>query len=616
MTRLKLANSLMYLTRGQPVVYYGDEQGFEGSGGDKAARQDMFASKVASYNSEEVIGGKSGSKNRYNTSSALYTQIAKLARVRAQNPALADGAQVHRYSSSQAGIFAVSRIGKASKREYLVVTNNASSAKTASFGSYSPSTRFDELIGSGGDITSDGFGRVKVKVPALSVRVFRAAKPMPAASAAPVIVPMTPKAGGSVGGRAELSVALADTSAFAEVSFYYRPAGTSDWKLIGTDDNPRYSVRQDVSSMPKGSLLEYRIVAKDLQGRYSATSTYAFVGDPSGGASTISYDPPQKQPDAVSVPGSFNASVGCAADWSPDCAQVQLALDEQDKIWKTTLDVPKGDYDYKAAINKGWDENYGAGGARNGSNINFKPSGGKVSFYYDHATHWVTNTAQGPILTAPGSFQSELGCAADWKPDCMRPWLQDLDGDGTYTWASVKIPAGSYEFKVAHGLSFDESYPADNVTLNVPADGLLVTINYELSSHQVLVAVTQAAATPDLSVAKAVLVRDDLIAYPGSAVPLGTDPRALNWRLHWSAKGGLGIDADAVTGGQAANLTRDWKGLPAGVLVAHPELKGFIALKVDSKPASRMKTIMNGQVAVGMYDDQSRLIDATGLKRL
>ncbi len=220
----------------------------------------------------------------------------------------------------------------------------------------------------------------------------------------------------------------------------------------------------------------------------------------------------------------------------PDCAQVQLALDDQDKIWKTTLDVPKGDYDYKAAINKGWDENYGAGGARNGSNINFKPSGGKVSFYYDHATHWVTNTAQGPILTAPGSFQSELGCAADWKPDCMRPWLQDLDGDGTYTWASVKIPAGSYEFKVAHGLSFDESYPADNVTLNVPADGLLVTINYELSSHQVLVAVTQAAATPDLSVAKAVLVRDDLIAYPGSAVPLGTDPRALNWRLHWSAK--------------------------------------------------------------------------------
>ena len=38
-------HSLMYLTRGQPVVYYGDEQGFIGDGGDQDARQDMFASK-------------------------------------------------------------------------------------------------------------------------------------------------------------------------------------------------------------------------------------------------------------------------------------------------------------------------------------------------------------------------------------------------------------------------------------------------------------------------------------------------------------------------------------------------------------------------------------------
>jgi len=617
LTRLKLANSLMYLTRGQPVVYYGDEQGFAGSGGDKAARQDMFATQVESYKTQEVIGGASGSKERYNTSSPLYRQIARLAKLRAQHQALADGAQVHRYSSSEAGIFAVSRIDKASKREYLVVTNNAGSAKSATFSTYSPNARFVELLGAGGDVRADRFGRVTVKVPALGTKVFRASTPMPSASAAPVILPLTPKAGGTVGGRAELSVALADTSAFAEVSFYYRPAGTQAWKLIGSDDNPRYRVYQDVTGMKKGSLLEYRIVAKDLQGRYSATSTWAFVGEAGGtaGPSTISYDPPETQPDAVSVPGSFNASVGCTADWLPDCDQVQLALDADDQIWKSTLTVAKGDYDFKAAINKGWDENYGAGGVRNGSNVNFKPPGGPVTFYYDHATHWVTNTAQGTILTAPGSFQSELGCPADWTPDCMRPWLQDLDGDGTYTWASVRIPKGSYEFKVAHGLSLDEAYPADNVTLNVPADGLLVTINYVLSSHQVSVSVTQASAKPDLSVAKAVLINDALIAYPGNAVPLGVDPKSLTWRLHWSAKGGLGLDAEAVTGGQVASLTRDWKGLPASVLVAHPELAGYQALKVDPATAAKMKSIMKGQVAVAVYDDQSRLIDATGLKR-
>ena len=43
--RDQLAHELMFLTRGQPVVYYGDEQGFTGAGGDKDARQDMFASR-------------------------------------------------------------------------------------------------------------------------------------------------------------------------------------------------------------------------------------------------------------------------------------------------------------------------------------------------------------------------------------------------------------------------------------------------------------------------------------------------------------------------------------------------------------------------------------------
>ena len=38
---------LMYLSRGNPVVYYGDEQGFIGDGGDQDARQDMFPSQVA-----------------------------------------------------------------------------------------------------------------------------------------------------------------------------------------------------------------------------------------------------------------------------------------------------------------------------------------------------------------------------------------------------------------------------------------------------------------------------------------------------------------------------------------------------------------------------------------
>lgn len=47
----------MFTTRGQPVVYYGDEQGFAGAGGDKDARQDMFATKVAQYATEANVLG-------------------------------------------------------------------------------------------------------------------------------------------------------------------------------------------------------------------------------------------------------------------------------------------------------------------------------------------------------------------------------------------------------------------------------------------------------------------------------------------------------------------------------------------------------------------------------
>jgi glycosidase len=614
LTRNKLANALMYLTRGQPVVYYGDEQGFMGSGGDKDSRQDMFATQVAQYAAEDVIGGSSGSKDRFITTHPLFKQIAGLAKLRAGHPALENGAQIHRYASNSAGVFAVSRIDKKAKREYLVLANNAETTKTVTLATYSASSKFVSLYGGGADLRADAQGRVTATLPALSARVYRANSVMTPPTAAPVIIPTAPITGGTVGGRAEISAAIADTGRFAEVSFYFRHAGTSTWKLLGTDDNPLYRVYQDVRNMPKGTLLEYRIIAKDLAGNVSATSSYAFVGEPAGPVGNVSNDPPATQPGFVSIPGSHGTEIGCAGDWDPGCAEAQLALDPNDQIWKKVTAVPAGDYEFKAALNKSWDENYGVGGARNGSNINYKPAGGQVGFYYDPATHWVTNTVLGDIITAPGSFGSELGCTADWLPECMRPWLQDPDGDGTYTWASVMVPAGAYEFRVAHKLAWDQAYPAGNVGLTVPKDGMLVTISYKLSDHSVGVSVTQPSAVPDLTVAKAVFVAPNVVAYPSESLPLGVDPATLSWRLHWSANGGLSVDAEGVTGGSTSTLTRDPAGLPPSVLSSHPELAGYVALTIDHKTAKKMTTIMAGQVALGLYDGSGKLLDATGVK--
>ncbi|RSS80550.1 alpha-amylase family glycosyl hydrolase, partial [Streptomyces sp. WAC06614] len=56
LARYRLANELMFLSRGNPVVYYGDEQGFTGAGGDKDARQSLFASRTPDYLDDDQLG--------------------------------------------------------------------------------------------------------------------------------------------------------------------------------------------------------------------------------------------------------------------------------------------------------------------------------------------------------------------------------------------------------------------------------------------------------------------------------------------------------------------------------------------------------------------------------
>ncbi|MFC6358894.1 pullulanase-type alpha-1,6-glucosidase [Luteococcus peritonei] len=623
LARTRLANSLMFLVRGNPVTYYGDEQGFIGAGGDKDARQDMFASQVAQYQAESLVGGGTmGSKEHFSTSTPLYTQLAQLSKLRQANPALADGAQVHRYASSGAGIYAFSRIDRATGTEYVVAVNNAAKASSASFQTYSPNTRFAPLHGASSAVSSGKDSRLSVTVPALSVSVWKAGSPMKKRAAAPAITFKAPGAGAVVGGgRTEISAQVPENT-FAQVSFAWRPVGTEEWKPLGTDDNAPYRVFADTSQLAKGTLVEYRAVVKDVSGNVNATSTYAIAGTPKPAAPSGDGNVgPVTQPDAVSVPGSHNTEMGCAEDWAPACDKAQLSLDAKDQVWKGTYQIPAGEQAYKAAIDKSWDENYGAGGAPGGANITYT-SPGQVTFYYDHARHYVTSDAEGPIITAPGSFQAKLGCSADWSPDCMKPWLTDPDGDGVFTWSSSAIPAGSYDFKIAEGLGWTTNYgdggvpDGNNISLSVPADGVVVTISYDRATHKTTVSTATAGSKPDLKTAKAIWVDRETIAWPAAQVPKGVDPSSLTWRLHWSPSGSLVVDAESLVAddAQQADLVHDPAGLDAATLKAHPELKGYLALHLDKKTARQVPTILTGQVAVALYDDLGAVMDATGIQ--
>ncbi len=114
LARDRLAHELMYLSRGNPVVYYGDEQGFAGLGGDQSARQTMFASQVVEYQQGDQIGtDNTGADDNFVTDHPLYTAISDLADLTDEHPALRDGAQQVRYASDGPGLFAFSRIDRA-----------------------------------------------------------------------------------------------------------------------------------------------------------------------------------------------------------------------------------------------------------------------------------------------------------------------------------------------------------------------------------------------------------------------------------------------------------------------------------------------------------------------
>jgi alpha-amylase len=258
--RDRLAHALMYLSRGNPVVYYGDEQGFVGDGGDQLARQDMFPSQVPEYNDDDLIGtDATTAESNFDTTHPLYRRIRRLARVTERYPALRDGQQQHRYSSGAAGIYAFSRTDG---REFVVALNNAESSASAAIPTYMRSTRWEKVFGRGPDrLWSGSDRRLDVTLPGLSTVVYRAQDKLPRSHSAPSIALDVPRTG-----RDRLAVgADLGSSAFAEVTFLAK-TGHGSWRDIGTDDNAPYRVFHDVSDVKPGTKVEYRAIVLDNAG--------------------------------------------------------------------------------------------------------------------------------------------------------------------------------------------------------------------------------------------------------------------------------------------------------------------------------------------------------------
>ena len=93
-----------------------------------------------------------------------------------------------------------------------------------------------------------------------------------------------------------------------------------------------------------------------------------------------------EQPDAVAVAGDFNVLLGAPANWAPQYDEAQMELDQVDQLWKIAAELPAGFYTFKIALNRSWDENYGAFGVFDGPNHEVHHGGGLLVIHYDHRT--------------------------------------------------------------------------------------------------------------------------------------------------------------------------------------------------------------------------------------
>ncbi|TQJ69096.1 glycosidase [Arthrobacter sp. SLBN-100] len=573
--RDQLAHELMYLSRGNPVIYYGDEQGFTGPGGDQDARQTLFASKVLEYLDDDLLGtDATHATDNFNTGHPLYGKISQLAELTKEHPALRDGAHQHRYAAEGPGIYAFSRTDAEDQREYVVALNNGEQPQTAEVPTYIAKRTYTRIYGEGADEAKTAVdGKLTVTVPPLSAVVYQSSGRIPHSQAAPAVVLQEPAAAQGDNGRLKVTADVGGSS-FYEVTFEARTAG-GGWQAIGTDDTAPYQVFHEVAALDAGTPVEYRAAVLD-NGGHAATSqprnaavpapvptlqkpvegssvkgsvelsatvdpekashvmlfersvaggdwtavgsdgsspVYSVTDDVSGladgtqlryrastagtgfnvssGVRTVTVgDAPQ--PDSVTVAGSLNQAMGCAEPWDLACTQATMVLDPADNIWRLTVDLPAGKYEYKAALNGNWDVSYGADGALNGSNIVLDHAGGAVTFRYDNRTHVISAvyaSQQPQAVSVAGNLGSELGCIGDWLPECDQAQLALDPTDLVWKLTVMNLPAGTYEFKAAMDRSWNVNYGANGVPNggNIPFehDGGGVTFRYDHFTHLV-----------------------------------------------------------------------------------------------------------------------------------
>ena len=279
LAKSKLANSLLFLLRGGPALYYGDEKGMAGSGGDAAARQDMYATSVTYWQDENRIGADPiGTKSSFDTVNPLEDQISQMQAVIKSNPALRSGTQQIRLANES--VFAVTRY--LNGQEYAVVYNAGDKAADTKF-------KVSTLGAKWKVINGDALGQsaskdtLSVKVAPYSYAVLKSGIQFKSKSALTIKL-NAPRSDYALDYLLEIGASVAGDE-YNQVTFLLREAGKS-WVNIGTSDRRTvktavadaglYRVYIEPRNYASGTNLEFVSIVKNAAGKTAVSKIVKF----------------------------------------------------------------------------------------------------------------------------------------------------------------------------------------------------------------------------------------------------------------------------------------------------------------------------------------------------
>lgn len=236
--RVKLAYDLMYLTRGIPTVYYGDEVGMTGTGNgrDQLARQSMFRSNLGFWQTEPRIGSKPiGKADSFKNSAKhpLVKHLTKLSQLRAKYPGLGNHQLQLRLADKSVTVF--SKREQKENTEYLVGFNNTKKAKTVTI---TTSTTNSDWVSVYGKTKLKVTGnQVTFAIPSLSTIALKATSKLN----------LTEFKFGALSyekdpatGYFKLAASV-QTQDLAELRFYFREGVLGQWRLMGVDQTAPFT---------------------------------------------------------------------------------------------------------------------------------------------------------------------------------------------------------------------------------------------------------------------------------------------------------------------------------------------------------------------------------------